>query len=57
MIGRDFYKQVRLLNGRSETIRTRFEFNSAGRLVEHVAVWTHEGSAAGTTRARRARRK
>lgn len=49
MIGRDFYKRLRLLNGRSETIRTRFEFNSAGRLVEHVTVETHDPPSARTS--------
>ena len=48
MIGRDFYKRQRLLNGRSETIRTRFELNQAGQLVEHVTVETHDRPAAGT---------
>ena len=43
MIGRDFYKHLKLLGGRSETIRTRFEFDSAGRLVEHIGVWTQDG--------------
>jgi hypothetical protein len=42
MIGRDFYKQLRLLNGRSETIRTRFELNQDGQLVEHVTLETHD---------------
>ncbi len=42
MIGRDFYKRLRLLNGRSENITTRFNFNSTGRLVEHVTVETHD---------------
>jgi hypothetical protein len=42
MIGREFFKRLRLLNGRSETIKTRFELNSAGRLVEHIIVETHD---------------
>jgi hypothetical protein len=45
MIGRDFFKRLRLLNGRSETVRTRFELNGAGRLVEHVVVETHDAPA------------
>jgi hypothetical protein len=48
MIGRDFYKRLRLLNGRSETIRTRFELNQIGQLVEHVTVETHDRPTAGT---------
>ena len=39
MIGRDFFRHLRLLNGRTETVRTRFELNEAGRLVEHVYLW------------------
>jgi hypothetical protein len=42
MIGREFVKRLRLLNGRSETIRTRFELDKAGALVEHVTVETHD---------------
>jgi hypothetical protein len=42
MIGRDFHKRVRLLQGRSETITTRFELNHAGNLVEHVSLETHD---------------
>ena len=42
MIGREFVKRLRLLHGRSETIRTRFELDKAGRLVEHVTVETHD---------------
>lgn len=49
MIGRDFFKRLRLLNGRTETIKTRFELNEAGQLVEHVTVETHDKST-GTTR-------
>ena len=45
MIGRDFCKTLRLLNGRSATIRTRFELNQAGQLVEHVTVQTRDGPA------------
>jgi hypothetical protein len=44
MIGREFVKRPRLLQGRSETIKTRFELNKAGRLVEHVIVETHDRS-------------
>jgi hypothetical protein len=42
MIGRDFLKRLRLLNGRSETIRTRYELSRTGRLVEHVTLETHD---------------
>jgi hypothetical protein len=42
MIGREFLKRLRLLNGRSETIKTRYELDKAGRLVEHVTVETHD---------------
>jgi hypothetical protein len=38
MIGRDFFRSLRLLNGRTETIKTRFELNENGRLVEHVYI-------------------
>jgi hypothetical protein len=58
MIGRTFYKRLRLLNGRSETVTTRFELDEAtGRLIEHVTVQTHdaplEDSAAHPARAPR----
>jgi len=49
MIGRDFFKRLRLLNGRSETIKTRYELDKAGRLVEHVELQTHDKPAPGTT--------
>ncbi len=42
MIGREFRKRLRLLNGRSETITWRFELDQAGRLVEHVVMQTHD---------------
>jgi hypothetical protein len=42
MIGRDFRKQVRLLQGRSETITTRFELDGAGHLIEHVSLETYD---------------
>lgn len=42
MIGRVFVKRLRLLFGRSETIKTRFELDEAGRLVEHIVVETHD---------------
>ena len=42
MIGREFVKRLRLLHGRSETIKTRFELDKAGGLVEHVTVETHD---------------
>ena len=41
MIGREFKKKIRLLNGRHETIKTRFELND-GQLVEHVCLETHD---------------
>ena len=42
MIGREFVKRLRLLQGRSETVKTRFELDKTGRLVEHVNVETHD---------------
>jgi len=42
MIGREFVKRLRLLHGRSETIKTRFELDKAGGLVEHVTLETHD---------------
>jgi hypothetical protein len=42
MIGREFVKQLRLRHGRIETIRTRFELNKVGELVEHITVETHD---------------
>jgi hypothetical protein len=42
MIGREFRKRLRLLQGRSETITTRFELTDAGHLVEHVSLETHD---------------
>ena len=42
MIGREFRKRLRLLQGRSETITTRFELTDGGRLVEHVSLETHD---------------
>jgi hypothetical protein len=43
MIGRTFYRRVRLLNGRSETVTTRFEIDEAtGQLVEHVTMQTND---------------
>jgi hypothetical protein len=44
MMGREFVKQLRLRGGLVETIRTRFELNDAGQLVEHVTLETHERS-------------
>jgi hypothetical protein len=43
MIGREFIKHLRLRHGGIETIRTRFELNKDGVLVEHVRVETHYG--------------
>jgi hypothetical protein len=42
MIGREFRKRLRLLQGRSETITTRFELTETGGLVEHVSLETHD---------------
>ena len=42
MIGREFVKRIRLLHGRSETIKTRFELDKAGGWVEHVTLETHD---------------
>ena len=41
MIGREFVKHLRLPFGRSELIRTRFQLNEQGKLVEHVSLETH----------------
>ena len=42
MIGREFRKRLRLLEGRSETITTRYELDKAGRLIEHVTLETND---------------
>jgi hypothetical protein len=42
MIGREFRRRLRLLQGRSETITTRFELTDAGHLVEHISMETHD---------------
>jgi hypothetical protein len=42
MIGREFRKRLRLLQGRSETITTRFELTDTGHLVEHISLETHD---------------
>ena len=42
MIGREFVKWLRLLQGRAESIKTRFELNKDGELVEHVILETHD---------------
>jgi len=42
MIGREFRKRVRLRHGRSETITTRYELDTAGHLIEHVTLETNE---------------
>jgi hypothetical protein len=42
MIGREFVKRLRLLQGRSETVKTKFEPNKNGQLVEHVVMETHD---------------
>jgi hypothetical protein len=42
IIGRTFYKRLRLPNGRSECVTTRFELDEeTGQLVEHVTMQTH----------------
>jgi hypothetical protein len=43
MLGREFVKRIRLLMGRTETVRTRFDLNNDGVLVEHVVVETSDG--------------
>ena len=41
-IGKIFYKRLRLPNGRSECVITRFELDEAtGQLVEHITMQTH----------------
>jgi hypothetical protein len=52
MIDREFTKRIRLLNGRHETIKTRFELE-AGRLVEHVVLETFDRPAHAPTSADR----
>jgi hypothetical protein len=47
LIGRELVKRLRLLDGRSEFIKTRFEVDFAGRLVEHVTLETHDRPACG----------
>jgi hypothetical protein len=42
MIGREFLKRLRLLNGRHETIKTRYELSDSLGLVEHVELETHD---------------
>jgi len=42
MIGREFRRQLRLLQGRSETITTRFELTDTGHLVEHISLETRD---------------
>jgi hypothetical protein len=42
MIDREFTKRIRLLAGRHETIKTRFELSDAMGLVEHVELQTHD---------------
>ena len=41
MIGREFTKRIRLLHGRHETIKTRYELSESG-LVEHVVLQTFD---------------
>jgi hypothetical protein len=42
MLGREFVKRIRLLMGRTETVKTRFDLDEDGALVEHVIVETHD---------------
>jgi hypothetical protein len=35
-------KRIKLLFGRTETIKTTFELNKAGQLVENIVVETHD---------------
>ena len=57
MIGRTFYKRFRLLNGRSETVTTRFELDEAtGQLIEHVTMQTLEAPVESTAQSARARK-
>jgi hypothetical protein len=42
LIGRTFCKRLRLLRGRTQVITNRFELTDSGRLVEHVALETHD---------------
>jgi hypothetical protein len=49
IIGRTFYRRLRLLNGGSQTVTTRFELDEAtGQLVEHVTMQTHGARFQGT---------
>jgi hypothetical protein len=38
MLDRNFYRRVRLLRGREESISFRFELDEDDQLVEHVTV-------------------
>jgi hypothetical protein len=42
MLGREFVKRIRLLMGRTETVKTRFDLNENGVLTEHVVLETHD---------------
>ena len=42
MLGREFAKRIRLVMGRTETVKTRFDLDKNGALVEHVIVETHD---------------
>jgi hypothetical protein len=50
VLGREFVKRIRLLLGRTETVRTRFELKDDGRLVEHVTLETHDARRGGCRR-------
>lgn len=54
IIGRTFYKRLRLPKGRSECVTTRFELDEAtGLLVEHVTMQTHQARAGRSARSPR----
>jgi hypothetical protein len=50
VLGREFVKRIRLLLGRTETVKTRFELKPDGSLVEHVSLETHDAGAQLSTR-------
>jgi hypothetical protein len=42
LLYRELIKRIRLLNRRSEIVRTRFELDQKRGLVEHVTLETHD---------------
>jgi hypothetical protein len=42
MLNREFVKRIRLLLGRTETVKTRFELKEGGVLIEHVSLETND---------------